>query len=94
MSKKEKIDYFKAKTGINDDIVIEYYLELAKCDKFSAVKLYLKDVEQSKKNANVNYQAKVEFKFTDKMLSNKDSSNQNDKILYNDLIKFLKEKFP
>ena len=94
MSKKEKIDYFKAKTGINDDIVIEYYLELAKWDKFSAVKLYLKDVEQSKKNANVNYQAKVEFKFTDKMLSNKDSSNQNDKILYNDLIKFLKEKFP
>ena len=95
MSKKEKKDYFIKKTGIKDDIVIEYYLESAKWDQFKAVKLYLKDIEQSttNQNNNNNYQSKVEFQITDKILSNK-AYGQNDIVLYPDLIKFLNEKFP
>ena len=99
MSNREKINYFKEKVGIDDDGLAEQYLNFTNGDKNQAVQLFLNEQqsnlniqERNFQNAQQN-QAKIEFSINYRTRFNREVYLQKDKSAYEDLTKFLLEKF-
>ena len=99
MSNREKINYFKEKVGIDDDNLAQQYLAFTNGDKNQAVQLFLNEQqsnlsvqERNRRNAQ-QVQEKIEYDITYRSRYNQEVCLQKDKSSYNDLTKFLKEKF-
>ena len=96
MSKRDKINFFKSRTGIYDDNVAEHYLSLTNDNQNDAVKLYLDEKQVNQYNNPSNFQNDQpigEFIVNDEILLNQETHINSDKTFYNDLITFFFEKF-
>ena len=98
MPRKEKINNFKSKVGINDNSLAEKYLIRVNWDEDKAIELYYKENKKSPKIKNnypiyQNVQNKIEFKISEVLYSCTEVYIKEGKTVYIDMIKFLEEKF-
>ena len=97
MPRKEKINNFKSKTGINDNSLAEKYLIRVNWDEDEAIKLYIKENKKNPKSNknktqanknNQNVQIKIEYKISETLYSNEEVYTEEGKTAYIDMIKF------
>ena len=102
MPRKEKINNFKSKTGINDNSLAEKYLIRVNWDEDEAIKLYIKENKKNPKSNknktqanknNQNVQIKIEYKISETLYSNEEVYTEEGKTAYIDMIKFLEGYF-
>ena len=96
MSRNDKINFFNSKVGNYDNMIAELYLNLTGGNAEQAVQLFLSEREvnqNSNRNIYQNNQIKIEFTIDYERFSNLNVYNSHDENVYNDLVKFLKEKF-
>ena len=100
MDKDDKIENFKEVLGVEDDSVAKKYLEKAKWDENQAILLFLEEhpdngddiINNNRNQKNQNAYGYKELKITDKLF-NKEIFKQNEQYSFNDLAKYLAEKF-
>ena len=100
MDKDDKIENFKEVLGVEDDSIAKKYLEKAKWDENQAILLFLEehpdngdDIINNNKNLNnQNAYGYKELKITENLFS-KEIFKQNEQYSFNDLAKYLAEKF-
>ncbi len=97
MSERDKINFFKARVGINDDNIARNYLELTNGNKEQAVQLFQSE-QMSNLNIRVNNQQNaqdeqrnIEFQIMQSLFI-KNVYLPSDASIYNDLNKFLNDK--
>ena len=98
MSERDKINFFKASVGINDDNIARNYLELTNGNKEQAVQLFQSEqmsnlnvrVNNNQQNAQDN-QRNIEFQIMQSLFI-KNVYLPSDASIYNDLNKFLNDK--
>ena len=96
MSKRDKINFIKSRTGIIDDNIAEHFLNLTNGNQNDAVQLYLSEKQVEQNNNfynNINNQINTEFIINDEILLNQEVHIPNDKSFYDDLKTFFFEKF-
>ena len=95
MPRKEKIDNLKASLGIKDSSIAEKYLIRSNWNVEEAMKLYSGENPDYSERATRNEQEThkiIEFKINEKLKSSDETFLPKNKDLYNDFIKFLKDK--
>ena len=97
MPRKEKINNFKSKVGINDNTLAEKYLIRVNWDEDKAIELYYKENKKTPKIKNnypiyQNVQNKIEFKISEVLYSSTEVYIKEGKTAYIDMIKFLEGK--
>ena len=98
MSERDKINFFKARVGINDDNIARNYLELTNGNKEQALQLFQSEqmsnlnvrVNNNQQNAQDN-QRNIEFQIMQSLFI-KNVYLPSDASIYNDLNKFLNDK--
>ena len=95
MPRKEKIDNLKASLGIKDSSIAEKYLIRSNWNVEEAMKLYSGENPDYSERVTRNEQEThkiIEFKINEKLKSSDETFLPKNKDLYNDFIKFLKDK--
>ena len=95
MGRKEKINNLKIILDIKDDSVAEKYLTRTNWDENEAIELYFNEnkIVESNDNKPKKPRAKNEFEITKTLSSTQEVFLQQDKDIFMDTFKFLKEKF-
>ena len=98
MPRKEKINNFQSRVGINNNAALaERYLIRANWDEDKAIELYYKEIKIiPKKNSYPvyqNVQVKIDFKISETLYSSEEVYTKEGKTAYIDMIKFLEGKF-
>ena len=97
MPRKEKINNFQARVGINNAGLAEKYLIRAGWDEDKAIEIYYKENKKIPKVNTLpvyqNIQVKIDFKISETLNSSEEVYTKGGKASYIDMVKFLEGKF-